>query len=339
MTDPTAQLTAEEKLLISLCRIEFSDGQKAEIGDLMKEVKDWDRFAGMANEHGIIAISSYNIRKNRMADQVPEAVMKILDNARMQSMIRNTWLVQRWKEVNTILTKAGIKHVVLKGMALEHTFYGAKGLRQMTDTDILVREEDGMKSWLLLQENGFTPHNIKSPLHNKILPRIGKHLPTLFKDGYPVEIHTRLFDEPVKNQKLGEAIENAVEIDIEGTRAFILRDDVHLGYLKRHLEYHLSAGEAQLRQYLDMELISPGSAPEFPERFISNPVLPERRVQDRDAYVAQFRSLPRGIRLRYLAGDIFPSLKWMKQRHGCGTLRALILYPRRIGKVLWILTA
>ena len=76
-----------------------------------------------------------------------------------------------------------------------------------------------------------------------------------------------------------------------------------------------------------MELIRPGSAPEFPEGFISNPVPPERRVQDRDAYVAQFRSLPQGIRLRYLAGDIFPSLKWMKQRHNCGTLKALAPLP------------
>ena len=157
------------------------------------------------------------------------------------------------------------KHVLLKGMALEHTVYGAKGLRQMTDTDILVREEVGMKSWLLLQKNGFTPHNIKSPLHNKILPQIGKHFPTLLKNGYPVltegntyrpqkrvsvEIHTRLFDEPGKNEKLGEAIDSAVGIDIEGTRAFILSDEIHLEYLKSHLEYHLSAGGAQLRQYL-----------------------------------------------------------------------------------------
>jgi hypothetical protein len=339
MNDLISNLTSEEKLLLSLCRLELSGERRAESVEMMKEIADWDRFVRLANEHGVIAITAYNIRENRMADQVPDTVMKILDNARMQSMIRDTWLVQRWKEVNAILSAVGIKHVLLKGMALEHTAYGAKGLRQMTDTDILVREDDGMKSWLLLQENGFTPLNIKSPLHNKILPLIGKHLPTLLKDGYPVEIHTRLFDESEKNEILGEAIDSAVEIDIDGTRAFILSDDIHLEYLKSHLEYHIRTGGAQLRQYLDMELIRPGSAPEFPEGFISNPVQPQRRVQDKDAYVAQFHALPRGIRLRYLAGDVFPSLKWMKQRHGCGTIRALLLYPRRIGKVLWILKA
>ena len=235
--------------------------------------------------------------------------------------------MKRWKEVNTILTKAGIKHVVLKGMALEHTFYGAKGLRQMTDTDILVREEDGMKSWLLLQENGFTPHNIKSPLHNKILPRIGKHLPTLFKDGYPVEIHTRLFDEPEKNQKLGEAIENAVEIDIEGTRAFILSDDVHLGYLKRHLEYHLSAGEAQLRQYLDMELISPGSAPEFPEGFISQSGSPRKKGSGQGCICCPIPFPAPGNKVEIPGWRYFPIPEMDEAKAWCGTLRALLTLP------------
>lgn len=337
MNDLLTNLTPEEKLLISLCRIDFNKVQKAEIGELMKEIKDWDRFVKLVNEHGIIALAAYNIREAGLADRVPGEAMKILDNGRMQSMIRNTWFVQRWKEVNKILSEAGIKHVLLKGMALEHTVYKVKGLRQMTDTDILVRQEDGMKSWLLLQKNGFTPHNIKSPLHNKILSLIGKHLPTLLKDGYPVEIHTRLFDDPVKNEKVGEAIDGAVGIDIEGNRAFILSEDIHLEYMKSHLEYHQRTGGAQLRQYLDMELIMPGRAPAFPEGFISNPVPSGRRVQDRDAYVAQFRSLPKGIRLRYMAGDIFPTLKWMKERHRCGTVKAILLYPRRLGKVLWLL--
>ncbi len=127
--------------------------------------------------------------------------MKVLDNGRMKSMIRNTWLAERWRKVNKILTAAGIKHVLLKGMALENTVYGAKGLRQMTDCDILVKKADALKAWLLLQENGFIPDIIKSPLHRKIIADIGKHLPTLRKDDYAVEIHHRLFREADKERK------------------------------------------------------------------------------------------------------------------------------------------
>ena len=181
MTDPKILLTPDEKLLVSLCRLVLSEEQKSEIRDLMNEIKDWDHFVKLLNDHGIIALAAYNIRENGLDDLVPEKAMQILDNGLMQSIIRNTWLVQRWKEVNKILSESGIKHVLLKGMALEHTVYGAKGLRQMTDNDILVKKADAMKAWLLLQKHGFIPEMIKSPLHRKIITEIGKHMPTLAK--------------------------------------------------------------------------------------------------------------------------------------------------------------
>ena len=81
LTDLKSILSPEEKLLLSLCRLEFSEERRAESGELMREVKDWDRFVRLANEHGIIAIAAYNIRETGMADQVPDAPMKILDNA------------------------------------------------------------------------------------------------------------------------------------------------------------------------------------------------------------------------------------------------------------------
>jgi hypothetical protein len=337
MNDPFQMLTSEEKLLISLCRLIFSEEQKAEISLLMKVVKDWDRFVKLANSHGIIALTAYNIRENGLTAQVPDSTMKILDNGRMQSIIRNAWLVKRWKEVSTILTEAGIKHVLLKGMALEHTIYGAKGLRQMTDNDILVKKDDALKAWQLLQKYGFISDMIKSLFHEKIITEIGKHMPTLRKDDYPVEIHHRLFYENEKNEKLNYAIDNAVAIDIEGTRGYILNDDLHLDFLKEHLQYHLVSGDSQLRLFLDVELIKPGSAPPIPDGYLTNPNDSVKLKQRKNAYRIHFFSLPRRIRFRFLAGDIFPSLKWMKKRHHCGTLKALMLYPRRVGKLLWLI--
>ena len=337
ISDSVNQLSNEEKLLLSLCRLEFSDEQKSEIRNRMKEVKDWDHFVKMVNNHGIIAITAFNIREAGLTELVPEKAMKLLENGRHQSMIRNTWLVLRWKEVNKILSEEGIKHILLKGMALEHTIYGSRGLRQMTDNDILVKEEDALKTWMLLQEHEFQSEMIKSPLHRKIIAGIGKHLPTLVKDGYAVEIHNRLFREAEKNGKLNNAIDNANEIDIEGTKAFILEDEVHLDFLKEHLQYHLVSGDAQLRLYLDMELFKPGSAPAIPDGFLTKTDQSFSLEQRKKAYRANFFSIPNKIRFRYLVGDIFPSLNWMKKRHGCRAFKALFLYPERLGKVFWLL--
>jgi hypothetical protein len=330
-------LSSEEKLLLSLCRLEFSKEQRAKSGELLGEVKDWERFVNLANEHGIIALAANNIHELGFADHVPLQSMKQLDNALMQSMIRNTWLAKRWKEVNIILSDANIKHVLLKGMALEHTVYGARGLRQMTDTDILVKRNDALKAWLILQQHGFVPELIKSPLHRKIITDIGKHLPTLLKDGYVVEIHNRLFYEADKNEIVDEAIENAITFEIEGAMAFMLRDDINLEYLKNHYQDHMASGGSQLRLWLDMELLKPGSGPAITREFLSDPDHSAGREQRKEYYRIQFFSIPVNERLRFLAGDIFPSIKWMKQRHGCGSVKALFLYPRRIGKVGWLL--
>jgi hypothetical protein len=331
------QLTAEEKLLISLCRLNFNEEQKSEIRDLMKVIKDWDHFVKLANDHSIIALVAYNIREAGVADQIPEEIITLLDNGRMKSMARNAWLAERWKEVNKILCEAGIRYVLLKGMALEHTVYGSRGLRQMTDNDILVKKEEALDAWNLLQKYGYKPGMIKSYLHIKIITETGYHMPPLQKDGYSIEIHYRLFSEPGKNEKLNDAINNAVEIDINGTKAYILNDRDHLGFLKEHIQKHLISGLSQLMLYLDMELICPGSSPEIPEGFLSNPdqsMDPNRR---KEAYRIHYFLLPGRIRLRFLVGDIFPSLRWMKQRHNCGTVKAILFYPQRIGKLFWLL--
>jgi hypothetical protein len=45
-----------------------------------------------------------------------------------------------------------------------------------------------------------------------------------------------------------------------------------------------------------------------------------------------------GKKLIFILGDIFPSIGFMKRRYGCHTtLRALLFYPHRLGKLAWIL--
>lgn len=148
----------------------------------------------LINAHGIIALASYNIKIAELENLVPEYAMAILENGRMQSMIRNSWLTERWKEVNIILTNAGINHILpRRGWPFEHTIYGSSGLRQMNDNDIYIHPDKAIKAWELLKKHGYIPEPYKSPLFAKIRFKIGRHLPALYKDGYMLEIHNRLF--------------------------------------------------------------------------------------------------------------------------------------------------
>lgn len=268
-----------KELLLHLCRYPFNPDDRNRLRDLLSRVDDWTKAVSLINEHGIIALAAYNINEARLGEIVPDHAMVLLKDGRLQSMVRNAWLTQRWKEVNEILIKGGTKHVLLKGMALEYSLYGGTGLRQMNDNDILVKRDDALKAWYLLQEQGFQSEMIKSSLHRKIILDIGKHLPTLTKEGYSVEIHHRLFNEADANQNLPDAIDNAAEIEVAGTKAYTLQDDIHLAYLEKHLQKHMDSGDYQLRLYTDMELLKTGSAPVMPASFIENPKQPANLVQ------------------------------------------------------------
>ncbi len=190
---PQHQLTAEEKLLISLCRLNFNEEQKSEIRDLMKEVKDWDHFVNLSNEHGIVALCWYNINETGNSNNLPERQLEILHLAYLKNLTRNTFLFNQLKEIVSLSKNEKIKIVLLKGLALEKTVYGNKGLRQMNDIDILVRQDKAASLRRILLKNGYKSAPLVSSFHENIMPAYGKHLPEMYKNGISTEIHFKLF--------------------------------------------------------------------------------------------------------------------------------------------------
>ena len=322
-------------LLLLLCHYPFDVKDREILKQLIGEVTDWDKLVKLINDHGIIALATYNIKEAGLAKDIPGKAMTILENGHLKSLARNTWLTEHWKEASTILSNAGIKHILLKGMALEHTLYESKGLRQMNDNDILIHPDEALKAWNLLQNEDFSTEIIKSPLHTKILMEIGNHLPCLYKDGYALEIHERL---QVAGSRLQvDPFEDSAEIMIGSTKAFILNKGQHLNYLIDHFERHKAGGNCQLRLYTDIFLLDKNSKIEIPDRFILNPIQENELHYRKIAYRDTLYSIAPKHRFRFLTGDIFPSLSWMKKRYRCTTLRALLYYPFRLGKVFWLL--
>jgi hypothetical protein len=324
-------------LLTLLCQYPFDPSNRDALSSLLRDVKDWPKAVELINAHGIIALAAYNIKLSGLQNKIPAESMALLEDGYLKSVVRNAWVTERWKEVNTILTNAGIKHVLLKGMALENTLYGSKGLRQMTDNDILVKKDDAKKAWLLLQQEGFTHELIKSPLHKKIMADIGKHLPTLYKNGYAVEIHHKLFDHNIDISEFGDPVESAVEIKVGDTKAWTLSKEFKLMHLIDHFEKHAREGGVQMRQYADIILLDKLNKIEISDSFIEDPLQFNKPEYRRAAYKEAIRYIKPEYRFRYVAGDIFPSFEWMKDRYGCSGIRALLYYPHRLGKILWLI--
>lgn len=325
-------------LLFLLCHYPFSENSRDQLTQLLLEVHDWPAFVILINSHGIIALAAYNIKAARLEQSVPHDALTFLENGYRKSMIRNLWLAERWKEVNSILETAGIKHILLKGMTLEHTVYGAAGLRQMNDNDIYIKPEDSIKAWYLLQEKGFVKEPFKSPLFKKMTFDLGRHLPALYKDGYALEIHDNLSgNENSEDNKPEDLFSDAKEILIGETKALILSDKWQLRHLTTHFKHHMLGGECQLRLYTDLLLLNGGNHIQFPDSFIEEPIQSGKAEFRKVVYKRNIRSIPARYRLRFIIGDTFPTIKWMKKRYSCSGLKALIIYPLRIGKLGWII--
>lgn len=326
-----------KELLILLCHYPFNLLTRNRLKELLSQVQDWNKTIELINAHGIIALAAYNIKEAGLEKMVPEEVMKIIENGYRQSMVRNLWLKERWKEVNEILNKAGIKHILLKGMALEYTIYGGKGLRQMNDTDILVDRNEAAEAWNLLQTKGFKFITPKSPLHTKIKRDLSYHLPALYKEGYALEIHTSLFDyKTSRSLNKTDLFQNCAEISIDNIRALILNREFHLKYLISHFERHIRSGECQLRLYADIKLLNQDTPVDFPDQFILNPDQKQKVEFRKAAYRSKVNFIPPKYRLLFILGDLFPSVRWMKERYHCRGLKVLLYYPHRLGKILWL---
>jgi hypothetical protein len=324
-------------LLLLLCQYPFKEHNRDLLSKLIDEVQNWHKLVELINAHGIIALAAYNIKESGLERNVPQDSMAILENGLMKSIARNTWLTERWKEVNTLLCEANIKPILLKGMALEHTLYGSRGLRQMNDNDILIKPGESVKAWELLQKNGFMAEPLKSPLFKKMIFDYGQHLPAIYKNGYALEIHTTLFDRSIPDESNYEdPFSDAIEITIKNTKVLILSKEMQSKYLMHHFVHHTFSGDCQLRLYTDIKLLDDSSLLKFPDRFISDPMQGTKKEYRKPAYKARIRSINPKYRLRFLIGDTFPTMKWMKERYKCNTFKALITYPLRIGKLKWL---
>lgn len=254
MNDPLNQLTAEEKLLLSLCRLDTRVELKAEISLLMKNVKDWDHFVCLANKHGITALCWYNITKTGNRINIPPGHLEKLHSYYLKNLVQNIFLCNQLDEIIELAKKNNIKIVLLKGIALEKSVYGNIGLRQLSDTDILVKIGDAILLRNILLENGYESIPLISPLHKKILPYLKSHLPVMHRKGVMTEIHVSLFDQPGNDltEDFNDTAYNIIETEPD---LFYPQPQLFFLYLVKHLDKHEKTSNFQVKFYTDLFIL------------------------------------------------------------------------------------
>jgi len=243
-------LSTSEKLLLCLCRTGLSTAEKEEVNGMAGKIIDWDLFVRQANKHGVVALAHENLTDAGCNGLIPPEPLKILQQGYMSSLARNTVLSERLGRILSLARQEGIRIVLLKGMALEKTIYGDKGLRQMNDIDLLTDRKEAVPLRNLLLKEGYWSIPFISPLHETIMPSYGKHLPEMYFKGVSVEIHFSLFGG--KNNLTEGFLKRAIQQGEKEGGYFTPEPCSEFLYLLKHLVTHEKQGASQLRLYADL---------------------------------------------------------------------------------------
>jgi hypothetical protein len=245
-------LTAENKLLLALSKIEINNDDRVIIDNLILSVNDWNYVYECAVFQGIGSLISKHFFLQRQAEIIPKSIISKLNQIYYRSLSRNMILYEHFQKIAQTFSANNIAVIPLKGIFLAETYYHDIGLRQMSDIDLLVKYEDVQNCIQILSDLGYEAiGRVKTEfIKNK---GVAKHLPTMSLNNVLVEIHFRiLVDDSIHIIEVEEYWKNASPTILFNIPTLTLLPENLLQYLCIHLERHFNEGKIQLYQFADM---------------------------------------------------------------------------------------
>jgi Uncharacterised nucleotidyltransferase len=198
---------------------------------------DWEVVIRAAPRQGVMP-SVYRALMPALAPQLPASVR---DRMRLEvhgNAVRNCYLAAEMLRLCCLLEKHGVRALALKGPVLASGVYGDLALRQFTDLDLLVRQEDIGVAFTVLAGDGF---RTKAPLK-----KIGNELPsgwemTFMRERglFELDLHWRLSPPYFPFTPEGDELwERAVEVDLGPGRVSTLGPEDLMLFLCAHGAKH-----------------------------------------------------------------------------------------------------
>lgn len=150
-------LSSELYLFTARClTLDEKPDHREEIKNTLNNYHTLDRFIQLCSEHLILPAIYLKFRKHNLFENWPDEYSEHLREIHQLNHNRNLELLKQIDKINTMLAKADIKPVYLKGTAhLQNGLYSDIGERMIGDIDFLVQEKDYLKSAQVLINNGY----------------------------------------------------------------------------------------------------------------------------------------------------------------------------------------
>jgi len=216
---------------------------------------DWARFIAFAQKHGIAPVL-YHAIKDSPPGSLSEHSLHELRNIYLGSAHRNIILYDELGKILRSLKAADVPVIVLKGACLAEAVYGNIALRSMGDVDLLVKNEDMLKTVQVLGALGYSA-GYDFQVENE--GPVDQHLPSMQgPKKLSIEVHWTIFafthfDAP-DEKEIVKIWERAQPLVVEGTPCLMLAPEDLLLHLCVHISrQHLF--HMRLRGFWDLRKV------------------------------------------------------------------------------------
>ena len=145
--------------LLLCCATTSTDTAKTErVRTLLHTDLDWAYLLQTAGRHGVLPLL-YRSLRTISPDHVPQTILEQLQQHSRSTAARNLFLTNELLNLLKLLEAHAIPALSYKGPLLTASIYGNLVLRDFSDLDILVHEQDYQRAQHLLGTNGYQSVN------------------------------------------------------------------------------------------------------------------------------------------------------------------------------------
>jgi hypothetical protein len=235
----TFDIRPEEELLICCARTCLDQEKSRQIKSFVQKNIDWSFLIQTALNHGVVYLLYQSLKKT-CPDSVPADVLNQLRDYSIANTLRNMSLTDELFQLLQIFESHNIPAVPYKGPVLAASVYGDIALRQFTDLDIIIHEQDILRAVELLISRGYSPEFRLNGVQGRFFIRLQRDCKFFHNNGkFITEIQwgvvQRYFPKIFDTEQLWERLE-PVSIDGKNIKTFSPEDMILI--LCLHGYYH-----------------------------------------------------------------------------------------------------
>lgn len=180
----------------------------------------WKEWNNLIDFESFFDIGSFRLMplvyKNLLKCETEIPFIHKLKNIYLQNWYKNQQLFHEGSKIVSEFELKNIKTIILKGAALSHFAYKDKGVRPMSDIDIMVPYNQAVEAMKLLKSNKW-----KAEFENYIEYNLkfGRSMMFRREDGFELDLHWHPFFEAQEKNKEADFWDKAIPFELSGIQS------------------------------------------------------------------------------------------------------------------------